>query len=174
MVRRTTVSATDLRVRLGEMLRRLDEEDLVIEKGGTPVAILSRYRPAGADGRGIGTGVSQEYERSLVKTADARGWETTLDAIRAGWKDVDADAMLRRIYEARDENARRARHYTLDIESEEDAASEARDDAWTTAPARLRRLHRPAPTEKRVADGGDASYDVGSSGDHDDHLRRGV
>lgn len=169
---RTVVSATDLRVRLGEMLRRLEHEDLVIEKGGVPVAVLTRYMPEPASRSPVAGGKHDEYEAALVKRADARGWETTLDAIRSGWgSEVDADAMARRVYEARDMNRRRSRNYTVDLENESAPGSEDGDHAWTTAPARLRRLHRPPEDPKRVADAGTAPYDAGTAGDHSDHLR---
>lgn len=130
---RTVVSATDLRVRLGEMLRRLEHEDLVIEKGGVPVAVLTRYMPEPASRSPVAGGKHDEYEAALVKRADARGWETTLDAIRSGWgSEVDADAMARRVYEARDMNRRRSRNYTVDLENESAPGSEDGDHAWTT------------------------------------------
>lgn len=169
---RATVSATDLRVRLGEMLRRLEHEDLVIEKGGIPVAVLTRYAPEAGPRSLEPATMKAEYEAALVKRADTTGWETTLDAIRVGWgSEVDASAMARRVYEARDVNARRSRRYDVDPEDESAATSEGRDDAWTTAPARLRRLHRPPADAKRVADAGAAPYDAGAAGDHLDHLR---
>lgn len=149
------------------MLRRLEDEELVVEKGGIPVAILSRYRPE-ADSRMLSRPVNEEYERALVKRADPDEWETTMNAIRGGWTGVDAEEMIRNIYAARDVNARLARHYDLD---ESEATSEVRDDAWSTAPARLRHLHRPAADTKRVADGGDETYEPGPAGDHADHLR---
>jgi antitoxin (DNA-binding transcriptional repressor) of toxin-antitoxin stability system len=167
-MKRVTVSATDLRVRLGEMLRRLEDEELVVEKGGIPVAILSRYHPPETDSRSLRRPANEEYERALVKRADPGDWETTMNTIRGGWTGVDAEEMIRNIYRSRDDNARLARHYDLD---ESDAPSEVRDDAWSTAPARLRHLHRPVADAKRVADGGDATYDAGPTGDHPDHLR---
>ena len=41
---RRTLPATELRVHLGEALRALEAEDLVIEKGGVPVALLVNAR----------------------------------------------------------------------------------------------------------------------------------
>ena len=76
MKKRTTVSATDLRVNLGAMLRRLEAEDLVVEKGGVPVAVLSRYEPVAANQPkdepaplrtiGRGPGSSQSGRRDAV------------------------------------------------------------------------------------------------------------
>ena len=49
MKEKRRLPATELRVRLGEALRSLEDGDIVIEKGGVPVAVLSRYPGARAE-----------------------------------------------------------------------------------------------------------------------------
>ncbi len=148
MNRRTTISATELRVHLGETLRRLDKEDLVIEKGGVPVAVLRRYVPEAAESR-----VEAEYERALARRAEPRGWERMDAAIAAGWAGVDADELVANIYRWRDEDARQSRHFEFD-----DGEMGASDDDKGGVSPRQRHLQSHDPRAKRVADGNGETY----------------
>jgi|CXWL01.1.fsa_nt_gi antitoxin (DNA-binding transcriptional repressor) of toxin-antitoxin stability system len=79
MKKRTTVSATDLRVNLGAMLRRLEAEDLVVEKGGVPVAVLSRYAPV--------SGPQVADERSLRRVGPPPGWREVVVDSEVGFEE---------------------------------------------------------------------------------------
>jgi len=98
------MAATDLRVHLGEALRRLDKEDIIIEKGGVPVAVLKRYTP---DERRPSAGsVYDAYERTLSKKADSSAWPRAFAAMRKGWAGVDVDKLIADIHRWREEGSR--------------------------------------------------------------------
>lgn len=97
----TAVPASEARVHLGEMLRRVCKgEDIVIEKGGTPVAAL------------IDVADYEEYQR--LKAARAReqvppgvlskptpeGIERMKRAF-GGWKDMDIEQLRKNIRASR-------------------------------------------------------------------------
>jgi hypothetical protein len=89
-MKRRRISATELRVHLGEMLRALEDEEFVIEKGGVPVAVLSRYRP-----------VEAERVRGVLK-GDPSKWPDALAAIEEGFTGIDGEALKDEIYRRRE------------------------------------------------------------------------
>lgn len=107
---RRTVPATELRVRLGEALKALEDEDIVVEKGGVPVALLTRY---GKEVAGMGAEIETLYERALSKRAEPGGWDRTLSAMERGWAGINDDEMTANIYRWREEGTTRTR-YELD------------------------------------------------------------
>ena len=143
---RRIIAATELRVHLGEALRALEREELVIEKGGIPVALLTKYRSESEAQSALET----EYERSLSKRAEPGGWERMDAAMAAGWVGIDADELVANIYRRREENP--SRFYSWDGE---DAMAEE-DDSEVSA--RQRRLRPRSPTTKRIADEGGPGY----------------
>lgn len=138
---RRTLPATELRVHLGEALRALEAEDLVIEKGGVPVALLIKYR---AETEPAEPAPSGEYERALSKRAEPAGWER-MDAVMAsGWAGIEAEELAAHVYRWREEGAS-ARHYSFD------EPAEAEDDE-RQIPYRQRRLHTRRAEGQRVAE----------------------
>lgn len=107
---RRIVPATELRIRLGEALKALEDEDIVVEKGGVPVALLTRY---GKDVLTMGAATETHYERALSKGAEPGGWERTQSAMERGWAGIDESEMMANVYRWRDEGATRIR-YELD------------------------------------------------------------
>ena len=97
--RRRTLPATELRVHLGAALRALAEEDIVIEKGGVPVALLTAYRPAAAEAGGAETA----YTRSLSRAAEPGGWERMDAAMAAGWTGIEPEELVANVYRWRAE-----------------------------------------------------------------------
>lgn len=152
-MKRATISATELRVHLGETLRRLASEELVIEKGGVPVAVLRRYEPEANE-----LGLEAMYERALARRAEPRGWERMDAAIAAGWAGVDADEIVANIYRRRDEDTQQARHFEFGDEPEE--VGDDRD----VSPGQ-RHLRTEHPPTRFVADGNGETYKAGRSGD---------
>jgi hypothetical protein len=119
--KRSTVSATEMRVRMGEMLRRLKDEDLVIEKGGVPVAVVTRYTAAD-----WAAGAS-DYERALSSKGDAAAWPDIMRYLAADPMDAKtAEAMKAEIYRARDESVEYARYYMDDVPEQSGPAEEGR------------------------------------------------
>lgn len=188
MKKRATVSATDLRVRLGEMLRRLEGEDLVIEKGGIPVAVITRYQ------RGSGWPEYREGERMLDvrkeqavnesdvvrKIADIRAryasgragadagkgaaddttWDDAMAAIREGWS-IDGDKMIEDTYRWREEGSRLNRYYTLTEDGLiTEVGDERGDERIEELSDRQRHLHRRDQPARFVADRGDTTYEA--------------
>ena len=149
MVRkRKGIPATEVRVHLGEALKAVEDADLVIEKGGVPVAILTKYAPAGE----ASVAAATEYERALSKRAEAGAVERMSAAMARGWATIDADEFIERVYRAREEGAS-ARDVTLD--DDEGGADDGE------LPDRHGRVYRrpPAP-DLRVADGPGPEYRV--------------
>ena len=143
---RRTLPATELRIHLGEALRALEAEDLVIEKGGVPVALLIKYR-AEAEAAGPAAG---EYELALSQRAEPAGWQR-MDAVMAsGWAGIEAAELAANVYRWRAEGAE-PRQFSFDEADQEDADERG-------IPDRQRRLHPRRPQGKRVADGDDSGY----------------
>jgi hypothetical protein len=144
--KRRLLAATELRVHLGEALKALETEDLVIEKGGVPVAILSRY-----DGvvynirkRGSDMNTNAAYEAALARRGNPAALPAALEAMRLGWVGVDSDELVAEIYAAREAGAS-ARVFDFD-EGEDEPAD---DDV----PARQRRLQsRDEQDVRKVAE----------------------
>jgi len=130
--------ATELRVHLGAALRALVREDLVIEKGGVPVAVLTGYRPEEA------AAVEGEYERALSKRAEPRGSERMSAAMAAGWSGIEPEELVANVYRWREKGAP-SRRLSLDAVPEEQPRA-------GKVPARQRRVHPGRPKGKRVAD----------------------
>ena len=144
---RRTLPATELRVHLGEALRALESEDLVIEKGGVPVALLVKYR---SETEAAEAALPGEYERALSKRAEPAGWQRMETVMASGWAGIEAEELVANIYRWREQGAE-PRHFSFDEQLEEDA--DARD-----VPGRQRRLHPRRPQGQRVADGDDQGY----------------
>jgi antitoxin (DNA-binding transcriptional repressor) of toxin-antitoxin stability system len=120
------MAATELRIHLGAALRSLDKGDIVIEKGGIPVAVLTRYRRGETPSER-----EQAYERALAKRGDPAAWPRAFQAMSEGWSGLDAEELKA--------NIRRWR-----IEGSRDKAYTRGGDPL----ARQRRLHRPARKER--------------------------
>ncbi len=159
---RRKIPATELRVHLGEALKALEDEDIVIEKGGVPVALLTRY------GREVGTmeaATETQYERALSKRAEAGGWERTLSAMERGWLGINEDEMTANIYRWRAEGATQ-RRYELDDDSvSDDSEEEGVADGRGAISSRQRHLLQGLTPGTYVADER-AEYDAsGWTGD---------
>jgi len=140
---RRTLPATELRVHLGEALRSLEAEDLVIEKGGVPVALLIKYRAETAEAAPE-PGLQAEYARSVSRRAEPGGWER-MDAVMAsGWAGIEAEELVANVYRWREEGAS-ARHFSFD--EPEEADGDERE-----VPGRQRRLHSRRSEGQRVAE----------------------
>jgi prevent-host-death family protein len=95
-----TVSATDARIHLGELMREVTEEDraIVIERSGRPHAVLLSV---------------ETYERLLAAHEAQHDWRDKVDAARARVR-VDLagrslpapETVLREVREMRDEQQR--------------------------------------------------------------------
>jgi hypothetical protein len=138
---RRTLPATELRVHLGEALRALETEDLVIEKGGVRVALLVKYQP---EAEAAGPAAEGEYEHALSKRAEPGGRERMNAVMASGWAGVEAEEIVANIYRWRDEGSE-SRHYSFDgpIEAEEDERQ---------IPYRQRHLHPGGSQGQRVAE----------------------
>lgn len=134
--RRRTIAATDLRVHLGEALKALDEEDIVIEKGGIPVAMLTKY----GDAREMSPLRSTEYEMALGKRAEPGTWPEAEAAMASGWAGIEAAELVAEVYRGREAGATE-RHYELESFSYEREVS-----------GRQRRMHPGPGKTKRVAE----------------------
>ena len=145
---RRNLPATELRVHLGEALRALEAEDLVIEKGGVPVALLIKYR---SESEAAAPAAAGEYERALSHRAEPGAWER-MDAVMAGgWAGIEAEELVANVYRWRAEGAE-PRHFSFDKPEQEGGVDE-RD-----VPDRQRRLHPRRPQGKRVADSDAPGY----------------
>ena|ERR1700674_1692823 len=140
--RRRIIPATELRVHLGEALKALDEEDIVVEKGGVPIAMLVQY---GREAKAM-TEIATAYERALSKRSEPGGWERTLSAIASGWAGINAEEMTAAIYRRRDEGATQA-HYDLDANEEGEEPADGGEIS-----DRQRRLRQSDGQGTRVAD----------------------
>lgn len=153
--RRRIIPATELRIHLGEALKGLDEEDIVVEKGGVPIAMLVQY---GREAKAMSQ-IATTYERALSRAAEPGGWERTLAAMERGWAGIDDSEMTANIYRWRDEGATRTR-YDLDesVEGEDQAYGGEISD-------RQRHMHQSYGQGTRIADER-AEYDAsGRTGD---------
>jgi hypothetical protein len=125
---RRRLPATELRVHLGEALKALEGEDLIIEKGGVPVALLTRY-----DG--------------TVYDGNPNGWPGALAAMNAGWAGLDSDSLNAALYAAR---ASGTKPPLPDLSEDGDNAEDAEDGEVSPG---LRLLQpRDEPPVRRVAD----------------------
>lgn len=154
--KRRIIPATELRVHLGEALKALQDEDIVVEKGGVPVAMLVRYGREAAAVTELTTG----YERALSKRAEPGGWERTLSAMERGWAGINEEEMVANIYRWREEGATQ-RRYSLD----EDDDGEEPVYGSSKVPHRQRHLQQGSAPGQYVADER-AEYDAsGRAGD---------
>ena len=97
----STVPASEARVHLGEMLRRVRKgEHIVIEKGGIPTAALidvsdyeeyRRLREASAEEKLPPGVLSKPTPEGIERLKQAAG----------GWKDIDPEAFKKRLREGR-------------------------------------------------------------------------
>jgi antitoxin (DNA-binding transcriptional repressor) of toxin-antitoxin stability system len=148
---RRTMPATEFRVRLGEVLRSLGREDIVIEKGGIPVAVLTAYRPLAAEtaGRAPVAGIDAEYDRAVSKRAEPRGWELMDEAMAAGWAGIEPDELAANVYRWRQEGQ------TSEFATWDGGIAPTEDDAdGGEVPAGQQHLHprRRRPQQARVAE----------------------
>jgi prevent-host-death family protein len=103
----TAVPASEARVHLGEMLRRVRKgEQIIIEKGGLPAAAL------------IDVSDFEEYQRlkaarpriagplSVLSSPAPDGRERLRRAVAIGWKGIDAEDLKRKIRESREVSTR--------------------------------------------------------------------
>jgi hypothetical protein len=120
---RRRLAATELRVHLGEALKALETEDLVIEKGGVPVAILSRYDGVVYNIRKGGSDMNQNaaYEAALCRRGNPAALPAALEAMRLGWVGIDSDELVAEIYAAREAGASSR---VLDFDEGEDEADD--------------------------------------------------
>jgi hypothetical protein len=163
--RERIMPATQLRVRLGEALRMLDDEDIIVEKGGVPIALLTRYtrRPGeAARGEDAMPVTTTAYAAALLKAGTRGGVARAVAAMERGIPGWDADALIADVRAARAAGTKTT-SYSLTDDDEEDA-----DD---DLPARQRhRYRRPEAESPRVAEergewnadggGGDQRSDV--------------
>jgi len=121
--------ATEFRVHLGKVLRNLDRGDVIIEKGGVPVARVTRYAPD------VPTRSTDEHRGTGVSRAAVPGaWERFMESSRTGQRAFrDAERMKRDIYRRREEQVTMARYYDLGTGGEHS----------TDVPPRQRRNDRP-------------------------------
>jgi antitoxin (DNA-binding transcriptional repressor) of toxin-antitoxin stability system len=145
---RRILPATELRVHLGQALRALEAEDLVIEKGGVPVALLTKYRSEAEAAAPSGAG---EYESALSHRTEPAGWERMDAVMGSGWAGIEPEEFAANVYRWRAEGVQ-PRHLSFDEPGLEDDANER------GASGRQRRLHPRRPQGKRVADGDAPGY----------------
>jgi hypothetical protein len=157
---RRIIPATELRVHLGDALKALEDEDIVVEKGGVPIALLTRYRrevPA--------MGTETQYERALSKRAEPGGWEQTLSAMERGWAGINEDEMIANIYRWREQGATQRRYGLDDDSASDDSEDEGVEDGSGTISSRQRHLQQGSTPRTYVADER-AEYDAsGRTGD---------
>ena len=153
------MAATELRVHLGEALRALETEDLVIEKGGVPVAILSRYDGVVYQIRKGGSDMNKNaaYEAALVRRGNAAALPAALEAMRLGWVGINSDELVAEIYAAREDGASSR---VLDFDEGED------EDDDGDVSARQRLLHpRDEQEVRKVAEERRGGYGDRGRGD---------
>jgi len=107
---RRAIPATELRVHLGEALRALDQEDIVVEKGGVPVAVITRYEGV-TDMAAAAAGTA--WSKAVVKPAEAGGWARAEAAMERGWSGISAEDLVESVRRARAEGTK-AEPVTLD------------------------------------------------------------
>jgi hypothetical protein len=103
MKERRAVPATELRVHFGEALKALDREDIIVEKGGVPVALLTRYEGVTAMATAA---TSTAWGEAVVKAAEPGGWARAESAMARGWSGVDADELVAHVRRSREEGTR--------------------------------------------------------------------
>jgi len=152
--RRRAVPATELRVHLGEALRALDEGELVIEKGGVPVAVLRRW--AGEGDSEEGPPMDGAYAAALSRRARPGGLAAALEAMARGWSGIDADLLAAEVIAARDAGAS-DRSFAPGKDDDDEGEGEGEDAG--EVPGRQRHLYRRARRpDTRVADEPDQPY----------------
>lgn len=104
---RRIVPATELRIHLGEALKGLEDEDIVIVKGGVPVAMLTRY---GKERAAMIETIETQYERALSKRAEPGGWARSAGAMERGWVGINEEELIANIYRWREEGATSKRY----------------------------------------------------------------
>lgn len=152
---RRRMRATELRVHLGEALRTLADGEIVIEKDGFPVAVLSQYRldrPARREDQMNAR--NTEYARTVGRPAAPNSRARLESVLGSGWAGINAGELVANIYRWRAEGP--SRFYSLDDDNDDDAAGEEDDDSGL--PPRQRRLHPGNPKASRVADGDGPRY----------------
>jgi hypothetical protein len=153
---RRIVPATELRVHLGEALKGLEDEDIVIVKGGVPVAMLTRY---GKERAAMVETIETQYERALSKRAEAGGWERTAGAMERGWVGPNEEELIANIYRWREEGATSRRYGSGDDDEE-------LTDAGSTIFDRQRHLQQGTPASGSYVADERAEYDAsGRAGD---------
>ena len=96
----TPVPASEARVHLGEMLRRVRKgEHIIIEKGGLPAAALIDVHDY-EEYRRLKAGAGRTLPEAVVSTPTADGLER-LKRAAGSWKDVDPDEFMKRVRESR-------------------------------------------------------------------------
>ena len=144
--RRRTLAATELRVHLGEALRALETEDLVIEKGGVPVALLISYRSETVE---VAPEPAGAYERAVSKRAEPGGLERMESVMGSGWAGIEAEEFVANVYRWREAGAS-ARHFSFDEPLEDTGEREVSGGQ--------RRVHPRRTEGKRVADSDGPGY----------------
>ena len=87
----TTVPASEARVHLGEMLRRVRKgEHIVIEKGGTPIAALIDVTDYEEYRRLKAAGAREELPPGVLSRPTPEGIER-LKRAAGGWKGIDIE-----------------------------------------------------------------------------------
>ena len=161
---RRVVSATELRVHLGEILRSLETQDIVVEKGGLPVAMVVRYEstalgPAGLRYYANAPVSAQEYEAALSQRADPGGAERMDAAMAAGWAGIDADELTANVYRWREEGA------TSRFLSPSEDDDQAEDEDGGEVSGGQRYLYQSHPQTRRIAEKDGPGYSSGGAGD---------
>ena len=149
------MAATELRVHLGAVLKALEHEDVIIEKGGVPVALLVRYEPEGSMAsyrysRGFSGANSRSYSMSLSRSATPGGIARMDAAMAAGWAGINAAELTANVYRWREEGAT-ARGFSFDDERD-DGASEGPDDGGEVSSGQRYVYQQHPETSQRVAE----------------------
>ena len=104
----TTVPASEARVHLGEMLRRVRKrEHIIIEKGGVPAAALIDVSDYEEYRRLKATGESPATPKVVLSTPAPDGLGR-LKAALGGWRGIDAEELKARIQASRKISTRRS------------------------------------------------------------------
>ena len=141
------MTATDFRVHFGEVLGSLEDQEVVVEKGGVAVAVLIPFRSDRTRSRGGGDDMNKTYEAAVSRTASANGLASMIAAMERGWTGINAAELVESIY-ARREAGAKSEHYTLDEEADD-----------SEVPAGQRYLYsRTLGEVRRIADEGDSGY----------------
>ena len=93
----TTVPASEARVHLGEMLRRVRKgEHIVIEKGGIPTAALIDVAEYEEYQRLKAAGAGEQLPPGVLSRPTPDGIER-LKRAAGGWKDIDPEEFTKRL-----------------------------------------------------------------------------